>query len=409
MVSLAKADRPITDVLRFFAEYGIEVALLVPTANGLAKRIMDAHASSRDFLKARGLHNYDEQPQGQYAKRIISATLVSMDKLRQTRASLYRPITKTGDPRIWITGLTDYAVAGNVLALMTDGRHLFVVNASNPRLLNSGQNPGSPLHDVLQRLAPATNPVAIELLGKLKDLAAAGYIRTLRSGPTGVGFTLETLLGIKANAKKTPDYKGIEIKASRATESGRSTVRSTLFSMAPDWSKSPYSALRLLRTYGRDNEEGRRQIYCTLDNVPNPTFGFYLRVEDSAAEISSRRGVPRHKPLTMDEKVLAWSLDNLRLALQTKHRETFWIKAKTRGRGEREEFLYYEAQHTTGPLPANFEALIASGHIELDFLLSLKEGRNGQERARDHGYLFKMWERDRDLLFAPAKRYALID
>lgn len=406
-MSLTQADRPIPDVLRFFAEYGIEVALLVPTATGLAKSIMDAHASIRDFLKARGLHNYDEQPQGPDAKRIINATLVLRDTMRQTRASLYRPATKTGDPRIWITGLNDYAVAGNVLALMTDGHHLFVVNASNLTLLDSGLIPGSPLHDVLQRLAPATNPVAIELLGKLHDVAAAGYIRTLRPGPTGVGFTLETLLGIKANARRTPDYKGIEIKAGRATDSGRSTVRSTLFSMAPDWSKSPYTALRLLRTYGRDNEEGRRQIYCTLDNVPNPTFGFYLRVEDAAAELTSRRGVPRHKPLKIDEKVLAWSLEDLRSALQTKHRETFWVKAKTRGRGESEEFLYYEAQHTTGPLPANFEALIESGHVKLDFLLSLKKGRNGQERPRDHGYLFKIWERDRDLLFAPAKRYAL--
>ena len=407
-MSLTQADRPISDVLRFFAEYGIEVALLVPTATGLAKSIMDAHASIRDLLKARGLHNYDEQPQGPDAKRIINATLVSTDTLRQTRASLYRPSTKSGDPRIWITGLNAHAVAGNVLALMTDGNHLFVVNASNLTLLDSGLIPGSPLHDVLQRLAPATNPVAIELLGKLQDVAAAGYIRTMQPGPSGVGFTLETLLGIKANARRTPDYKGIELKSSRATDSGRPTVRSTLFSMAPDWSKSPYTALRLLRTYGRDNEESRRQIYCTLDNVPNPTFGFYLRVEDSAAELSSRRGVPRNKPLKMDEKVLAWSLEDLRSALQTKHRETFWIKAKTRGRGECEEFLYYEAQHTTGPLPANFEALIESGHIELDFLLSLKKGRNGQERARDHGYLFKMWERDRDLLFAPAKRYALI-
>ncbi len=407
-MSLSQADRPIPDVLRFFAEFGIEVGLLVPTATGLAKSIMDAHASLRDFLKSKGIHDYDKQLQGPDSKRVVRAALMTPLSVKESRVSLYRPVTKTGDPRIWISGLAEYAAAGNVLALIADGDQLIIVNASDVSLLNAGRGSGTPLNDALRRLAAGENPAAIELLGKLRDISSAGYVCTRRPGPTGVGFTLETLLGIKANSMKTPDFKGIEIKAGRATESGRPMVRTTLFSMAPDWSRSPYNALRLLQTYGRDNEEGRRQIYCTLDNVPNPTFGFYLHVEDAANELTSRKGTPRGWPARVDEKVLSWSLEELRIALSKKHRETFWVKAKTRGNGEREEFYYYEVLHTTGPLPSNFAALIQSGHVELDFLLSLEKSPKGRERARNHGYLFKIWERDRDLLFAPAKRYSLI-
>ena len=49
-------------------------------------------------------------------------------------------------------------------------------------------------------------------LDKIKSINNEGWIKSLRRGDTGVGYTLETKLGIKANSKKKPDYKGIEIK-----------------------------------------------------------------------------------------------------------------------------------------------------------------------------------------------------
>ena len=40
------------------------------------------------------------------------------------------------------------------------------------------------------------------LINKVKDIYKEGWIKTLRRGDTGVGFTLETKLGIEANSKK---------------------------------------------------------------------------------------------------------------------------------------------------------------------------------------------------------------
>ena len=54
--------------------------------------------------------------------------------------------------------------------------------------------------------------VSEELLEKCRQINKKGFIKTMRVGDTGVGYTLETLLGIKANSNKSPDYKGIEIK-----------------------------------------------------------------------------------------------------------------------------------------------------------------------------------------------------
>jgi len=52
-------------------------------------------------------------------------------------------------------------------------------------------------------------------LSKLQIISAKGFVDSLRSGDTGVGMTLETLLGIEANSNRAPDYFGIEIKAKR--------------------------------------------------------------------------------------------------------------------------------------------------------------------------------------------------
>ena len=406
-MSLDQADRPLAEVLTPFAAHWLEVGLIVPTATGMQKAIMDAHAPLREYLSAAAVHDYADQSQGPDYKRKVTTWLVGRDGIEYTESSLYRPLTKQGDPRIWIYGLPKYANPGNVLALLAGDGGLYVVNGSDLALMASAGDPFSTLGTLLARLSPRRSAVADELLAKLRAVSSLGYLPSLRAGPTGVGYTLETHLGIKANSSKSPDFKGIEIKAGRTLASGRAATRSNLFSLAPDWDASPHSALSLLRAHGRDNEDGRRQIYCTLANAPNPTFGLYLGVDQPDDLLHSLRGEPAGRPAAGDEQIFQWRLHALRDALLAKHRETFWVKARARGTNSSETFHYYEVEHTKGPLAANLAPLIETGHVQLDFLLSIKKGKTGKERARDHGYLFKLWERDRHLLFAPPRRYPL--
>ena len=91
-------------------------------------------------------------------------------------------------------------------------------------------------------------------------------------------MTLENLLGIKPNADKTPDYKGIELKTSRKLGKAVSSIsknkKVTLFTNTPDWKRSKFNALDILKTFGYV-ENGRLQLYCTVSNVTNPQ-GLYL-------------------------------------------------------------------------------------------------------------------------------------
>ena len=216
---LTHSDFPIVDALQFFTHNGVEVGFLSPTETGLQKSILDAHESLRSFLQSAGIHDYGTQEQGPESKVVISGHLVSPDRLIPTQISLYRPQTKRGDPRIWISGLGSYAHAGNLLALFLDpsgSGSLIVANVSDIQIWSSRGNPNSPLGRLLSSRPKAGSDSRLdELLAMLLEVNREGWVPSLRTGSTGVGFTLESRLGIAANSRKAPDFHGIEIKAGR--------------------------------------------------------------------------------------------------------------------------------------------------------------------------------------------------
>ena len=127
---LKLADRPIPELVKALARHGVEATYVVPTETGLAKSILDAHVLVRDYLSAKAIHDYEGQVQGPAGKRRVPATVVTPRGLVESFASLYRPETKGGDPRIWVGRLGEHAVAGNVVALVAVGDRLVVVNLS---------------------------------------------------------------------------------------------------------------------------------------------------------------------------------------------------------------------------------------------------------------------------------------
>jgi hypothetical protein len=215
-------------------------------------------------------------------------------------------------------------------------------------------------------------------------------------------MTLETLLGIKANSLREPDYHGIEIKASRVgSGKAKAKQRVNLFSQVPDWGKSKYkSGIELLEAFGyNDASTGRKQFYCQLDTRPN-SLGHRLQVDSPVGLLRS---------LKDEEDVVCWGLANLRKQLQLKHNRTLWVDALSRkdSASGSEQFHYVAARRTHSPLVANFETLVEIDAITFDFTLSLVSGKRGP-RARDHGYLFKIHPSNLDLLFPKSEPILLI-
>ncbi len=55
-----------------------------------------------------------------------------------------------------------------------------------------------------------------EFTKKFREIKEQGFVQTMRKGPTGIGYTLETLLGIKENNDARPDIDGAELKAPKS-------------------------------------------------------------------------------------------------------------------------------------------------------------------------------------------------
>lgn len=371
----------------------------MPTSTGLEKSIFDATDGLREYFSERDFHDYAKQGQGPGHKVVKQAFLVHPDSLERTKVSLYRPTTKKGDPRIWPGhAIRSYAAAFNLLAVTVIEDTMYVLNMSNTAVRASLDDASSPFRKLVDRTREGVG-VATELLDRLREICGKGFVRTLRSGDTGIGYTLETMLGIAANSSQAPDYKGIELKAKRS-RAGVGKNRSTLFSKVPNWQLSPVgSAKGLLDLRGYLDKNDRLALYHTLSaNRPN-SLGLALDINSENDWLRQLYIDPASGAEVHD---VTWELPVLKRDLAAKHQQTFWIKAKCRGKGENEEFHYVEVQHTRSPLTANFTALVEAGVITVDYALH-KKGT----RVRDHGYLFKIHPDNLGALFPPPEVHAL--
>jgi len=107
----------------FLNQKGIRFSKLIPTETGLAKSIMDATSTVREFLQVNDIHNYATQEFGPLKKVKIKGYIVKEDLSKiETEVSLYRSNGR-GDFRIWFTELKDFAQAKDELALIiVDGK-----------------------------------------------------------------------------------------------------------------------------------------------------------------------------------------------------------------------------------------------------------------------------------------------
>lgn len=398
---LKASNTSIEAAMRLFNGAGIAVGLLVPSKAQYEKSLMDATLSFRDFLKNEGIHEYSKQGQGQDNKVFIHARLVLPDRYIESKASLYRPITKHGDPRIWFTDLKKYCKPTDLLAILYHDDVMYVFNMSNIELVNSFAIPGSYPHELLYACTEIISPTATELLRKLKEIHNLDFVKGISHGDTNVGMTLENLLGIPPNSLKTPDYKGIELKSSRKHGDGtrkdvaKTSQKVTLFTQVPDWHRSKFSAEDILKTFGYTDKYSL-QLNCTISNLPNAQ-GLYLDASDEIDLINKAK----HPKYTGD--VVVWALEKLKQRLESKHAETFWVQATSKIVDGCEFFRYDLVRHTRKPNTANIASMFDAGIITVDFAMHFKPTGG----VRDHGYLFRTSRSNFSHIFPLEKIYNL--
>lgn len=403
--------RPFTPFEKRNMEYlvnkSIKFTQVQITATGLKKSIMDATTPMRTYFKENGVHDYELQAKGPENKVTIETHILLNFRDIQTQTSLYRPMTKDGDPRIWIYGLKDATEADDIHAIIAaDPRTLYVVNLSKIDIIAQSETSlASPIKDLIYNLSFDANGVSSELLLILREFQHQ-WIDTKINADTGIGREVEALLGIDMNDSPLPDYKGIELKSFR---SQRPSIKKNLFCKVPDWDISHLkSGAEIVDKYGYMSDgikSYRNTLYCSKPNSQNLRLN--MNYPDNLLEIEEDRRISDDEFKKIAD-VAVWRLQTLHQCLLTKHHETFWIEVDTRtGDRGQEQFRFNKIEHTKNPIVSQFDILLEQSMITVDLLLGRPKVDlvTGQPKKGGDAVSFKIKKSAAGLLFPETLTY----
>jgi len=237
-----------------------------------------------------------------------------------------------------------------------------------------------------------------EFLRRLNEIRQMGYVPSHRTGDTGIGKTLEDLLGIEENNISGPDFANYELKAARKSSSSMLT----LFTKAPlpDGANN-----KLLEMFGYPEREGRprgrqislvgrpvsdvastrrKELHVTVDSLRPNSVGLKLEVRGDRVYIANSRNVDAY----YDQSVLKEAFDK-------KYHRLAYVLADNKEEGGREFFHFNEAYLLDGFGFGKFSRLIGSGELKLD----LRMGHYADGRPHDHGTAFRILPKHLPLCF----------
>jgi len=224
-----------------------------------------------------------------------------------------------------------------------------------------------------------------ELIEKLKRISEMGWIRTHRAGNTGIGKTLEDLLGITENNIPGPNAAKIELKSARKNASSMLT----LFTKSP---LPPRANSILLEKYGYVSTKNKRtkRLETTISAVDfnniKGKLGFKISIKENSVNL-----------ITIDNEIVGyWDKETLKSSFERKLPKLLYVKAEARGNGSDEEFWFNEAWLLSGFDFNNFVQLLKKGVI----LVDIRIGQYHNGKPHDHGTGFRVFPDKLDLCFS---------
>lgn len=230
-----------------------------------------------------------------------------------------------------------------------------------------------------------------DFIREYTNICQMGWIKTHRAGPTGIGKTLEDLLGIVENNIDGPDFGDYELKSCRIDSGSMLTI----FTKTPQ----PRGAAATLRsTFGYssnvyDNDE--KVLHSTLSAdrfVPVANTGRSLKIKCDDSKIS----------IIADDNIeyAYWTREQLKTAFEKKYKNKFiYAKAMCQGTGKEEQFKFVEAYEVSGFDYYSFVSLLERGKIYVDLRIGQYHTGKNKGKTHDHGTGFRIKEKDQPLLF----------
>ena len=218
-----------------------------------------------------------------------------------------------------------------------------------------------------------------ELKEKLNKIKSAGFIKTHRANDTGIGKTLEDLLGIKENNLQTPDVGNIELKAKRIDSASMLTIGT----------KSPLprgTNRKLYLEYGYpDKKDGFKALHSIVYGSRENPQSFKVIFENDKLILKNKLNIDTYWPISVFDDVLKAKSDQILL-----------VFAKSRGekKSANEEFHYIEAYLLSHLNMNKFKSAIENDKLKIDIRIgSYRSGKN-KGKYHDHGTAFRINKRD---------------
>lgn len=213
-----------------------------------------------------------------------------------------------------------------------------------------------------------------QLKKKLKNIKSLGFVKTHRKGDTGIGKTLEDLLGIKENNISLPDIGEIaELKAYRKS----AVSMLTLFTLEPR-PKGGDRDRTLLDNFGYSKRENGRskELHSTLSCKRYNNQGLKLKVEKDKVRV-----VGRGKRLN-----IYWDMKDLESKFEAKLPALVYALADSKEVKGVEHFHFNEAYFLEGFDFTHFKNMVKKDAIVVDFRMYYRP--NGS--VRNHGTGFRV-------------------
>ena len=396
--------------MEYLVNHNVKFTQVQVTATGLKKSILDATTPMRTYFKENNVHDYELQAQGPENKITKKTYILTGGKVIESTTSMYRPVTKEGDPRLWVYRLKETTEADDIHAIIAQNPdELYVINLTKvdiPRFCETDIE--NPIRDLVKGLSDYADIVSEELLYRLLEFKGVWIDTNLRAD-TAIGRQVEALLGIDMNASREPDYKGIELKSFR---SQRPNIKKNLFCKVPDWDISYLkSGAEIVEKYGYLSggvKSYRNTLYCKAPN--SQSLRLNMNYPDNLLEIEEDRKIAEDMYKKIAD-VAVWRLQTLHQCLLQKHRETFWIEVDSRlGEQGQEQFRFNKIEHTRNPNVSQFDILLEQSMITVDLLLGRPKVdlATGKPKKGGDAVSFKIKKSAAGLLFPQSKFYTFL-
>jgi len=258
-----------------------------------------------------------------------------------------------------------------------------------------------------QLLLFSNQPLGMEyadFLRRIKQIEQMDYVESHRTGSTGIGKTLEDLLGITENNIAGPDFETYELKSARKD----SVSMLTLFTKAPMPRGANkklldvfgYLQRKIQRDYrqlslsGEKIDESKipiedKELHVTVDSIKPNSVGLKLEIRDNRLYIENVQGVEAY-----------YDNDTLKEAFEKKYHKLIYVLADHKKEKGKEYFWFNEAYLLDGFSFERFSELVKEGKLKVD----LRMGHYQNGRLHDHGTGFRILPKYLPQCFEAIKR-----